>query len=280
MPNIIASLTSFPGRIGTVHQAIQTILNQSVRPDRVILYLACEQFPARELPQTLHDLIREHPSFEVRWCRHDIRSFKKLVPALRDFPNDIIVTFDDDILYPPTIIERLVEKHHKHPNAICGCRVKRIRIKNHEIENYRNWSRYRTLRSVFSGVFPQYRNIATTGGGALFPPHVLHPDVLREDIFMNLCPTTDDLWFWAMAVHNGAKTAPAGRYLSINVIKDSQTERLCTNNLRGENLNDKNMKRILATYPSIYNSICEHKQLDYELYFDLAARWLLGVTAH
>lgn len=44
------------------------------------------------------------------------------------------------------------------------------------------------------------------------PPRCLHNDVLKEEIFMELCPYGDDLWFWAMAVLNGTK---------INVVRDN-----------------------------------------------------------
>ena len=55
---LIVSLTSYPARIDTVNQTIETLLNQSLCPDKVILWLAPEKFPNREadLPQQLLDL--------------------------------------------------------------------------------------------------------------------------------------------------------------------------------------------------------------------------------
>lgn len=43
--NVIASLTTYPARINVVGFAIETIFNQTRKPDRVILWLAKEQFP-------------------------------------------------------------------------------------------------------------------------------------------------------------------------------------------------------------------------------------------
>lgn len=247
---IIASLTSYPARMSTVHRVIETILSQTVQPDKIILYLADEQFPDRELPQTLIDLAKTG-KFEVRWWPQDIRSFKKLIPALTEFPDDNIVTFDDDILYPPNIIERLVEKHRKYPNAICGCRIRLIKTKNGDVRSYKKWKRYKRLRLFLLGDKPRFRNLATTGGGTLFPPHSLHPDVFRDDIFMKICPTTDDLWFCAMAILNGTKTSAAGRSARITVIEEAQFEALSDDNMRGKRLNDVNMKNILDTYPKV-----------------------------
>ena len=248
---IIASLTSFPFRITTVHRVIESILNQTVRLDKIILYLADEQFPEHNLPGNIIELMRKRPEFEVRWWPHDIKSYKKLVPALIEFPDDLIVTFDDDILYPADIVERLIKKHREYPDAICGCRVKLVTMKNGKIGPYREWHRYRTMRLLLTGGYPKLRNMATTGGGTLFPPHSLHPEVIRDDIFMKLCPTTDDLWFWAMAVLNNTRTVPAGKYIKINMIQETQAEALANDNLRGKNLNDSNTEKILKSYPTI-----------------------------
>ena len=37
---LIVSLTSFPARIKTVHQTINTLLRQTVKPDHIILWLS------------------------------------------------------------------------------------------------------------------------------------------------------------------------------------------------------------------------------------------------
>ena len=97
-----------------MHLAIQTILNQTRRPDLTVLYLATEEFPRKEddLPREL--LALRSDRFEIRWTKN-IRSYKKLIPALKDFPDDIIVTFDDDLIYPNVLIERLLVGYKEHP---------------------------------------------------------------------------------------------------------------------------------------------------------------------
>ena len=45
---IIASLTSYPPRIGTVHMAIQSLLAQKCLPDLVVLWLYRGDFPNGE----------------------------------------------------------------------------------------------------------------------------------------------------------------------------------------------------------------------------------------
>ena len=95
---VIASLTTFPERITSVKETIKALLLQTCKPDELVLWLANEQFPEGEqsLPQDL--LALKEFGLTIKWCK-DIRSYKKLIPALKEYPNDIIITFDDDYYY-------------------------------------------------------------------------------------------------------------------------------------------------------------------------------------
>ena len=95
---VVVSMTSFPAAIGYAEQAIQYLLNGSVLPDKLVLYLTLSQFEGQEqLLDGVRQLANKSPIFEVRDYPTDIRSYRKLVPALHDFPEAIIVTVDDDI---------------------------------------------------------------------------------------------------------------------------------------------------------------------------------------
>ena len=123
-PELIVSLTSYPDRIPYIHKTINTLLNQTLKPDRLILWLADSQFPNKEedLPQNLLKLI--DLGLEIRWCE-DLRSYKKLIPALKEFPNDIIVTADDDLYYTPDWLESLYCEYLKNPKYIYVKRASR-----------------------------------------------------------------------------------------------------------------------------------------------------------
>ncbi|MBQ2886366.1 MAG: hypothetical protein IJE43_21810 [Alphaproteobacteria bacterium] len=45
---VIVSLTSYPARINIVHKTIESLLNQTYKADKVILYLAYEQFQIKK----------------------------------------------------------------------------------------------------------------------------------------------------------------------------------------------------------------------------------------
>ena len=221
-PRLIVSLTTFPARINLVHKTITTLLQQTLKPDMVILWLAEEQFPNRELPASLTDL--QQFGLSIKWCE-DIKSYKKLIPTLREFPDDIIVTADDDILYPKNWLESLYDLHKKYPNCVCANRAFMVKKRANAF--------YITSRNYCynSSYLPRFRNEFMTGYGSLFPPNALDKRVLDSEIFMREIPTNDDIWFWGMAVLNGTKIAVNPKGYQLKLIEDKAAQEFCLKNL-------------------------------------------------
>jgi len=88
--NIIISLTSYPSRIKFVHIAINSLLHQSIKPYKIILWLAKSQFlnGNKDLPKNLLDLIEKGLTIEYYDSKIDIKSYHKLIPTLKKFPNN------------------------------------------------------------------------------------------------------------------------------------------------------------------------------------------------
>jgi hypothetical protein len=101
---LVVSLTSFPARFPTLHLTIGCLLDQTVRPDRIVLWIANEDMGA--VPKAVTNL--ERRGLEIRAC-DDLRSYKKLVPALESFPDAYIVTADDDLEFARDWLETLVD---------------------------------------------------------------------------------------------------------------------------------------------------------------------------
>ena len=95
---IIVSLTSFPERMEDINYCIYSLLTQSLKPNKVVLWLANEEFPNKEkdLPKSLLDLKKN--GLTIKWC-DNYYSYKKLIPSLREYPDSCIVTADDDFYY-------------------------------------------------------------------------------------------------------------------------------------------------------------------------------------
>ena len=126
---IIVSVTSFPARIETTGAVIEQMLYQTVRPDEIILWLSKEQFPEREvqLPKRILEL-RDKFGVKIGWCDGDMKAYKKFLPALKEYPEDLLIIIDDDLLYPIDLIEKLADAHEKFPNSIIASRVHKVGV--------------------------------------------------------------------------------------------------------------------------------------------------------
>ncbi len=119
---IIVSLTTYGKRLNDVAFTIESLMQQSMKANRIILWLD-ESFKDTRLPQSLRN--QQKRGLEIQYCK-DIRSYKKLIPCLQQFPNDAVITVDDDLLYDYDIIERLISAYLDFPKMIHACRVHRM----------------------------------------------------------------------------------------------------------------------------------------------------------
>ena len=134
---VIISLTSFPARIDKVYLCINSLLRQSVRADKIVLWLADTQFPnGSGIPESLKRLVGE--KFEIRFC-DDLRSYKKIFYSAQQFKDDIIITVDDDTLYPEDWLLNLINTYIKYPDCVCCYRAHKIVLKSGKIAPYSEW---------------------------------------------------------------------------------------------------------------------------------------------
>lgn len=244
---VIASLTSYPARIDCVWLAIKSLLLQTYRPDRVVLWLAEEQFPTRELPENLLNL--QQYGLEIKWGK-DIYGHKKYrVPVMEQKQEEVVITFDDDIIYCPHCIERLMKTHKKFPSCLVCDRGQVFEDKSVE-----NPGRWQTLSSM--GVDkPTYSMNPSPGGGCLIPFGALHPDATKEECFRPLAYKNDDLWYMFMCAANGTRMVKTRKYHKIfSVIDGSQGEQMATENVMGER-NKPIMEGLKRAYPEAWRRI-------------------------
>jgi len=250
---VVVSMTSFPEAIPYAVQAIHSILNGSVLPDKLILYLTFSQFAESKIPENLKSLSEKSSIFEIRNYDRDIRSYRKLIPALIDFPDAIIVTVDDDVAYHRHMLRDLLNLHSQVPDAVLAHRVKRIKFG----EPYRSWRKYRWYDFLFKRIHKSSINLQTGVGGVLYPPHSLKSDMLDMDLFSKIAPSTDDIWFWAAAVANGFSVVPVpfGHNKPHGLNKPKELS-LKTTNFKGKT--DRNvlaLNAIIEHYPEIKKHI-------------------------
>lgn len=239
---IIVSLTTMPSRIETVAFAIESIMRQTYRPDRILLWLASDEFPSKNiLPQRLLNLRKR--GLEIHFCEN-LRPYNKLYYSLKKFPEDIIITIDDDVIYSEKLIEQLMRGHKKFTNCIICTRAHEIKIDYMgNVWPYNSWLLYEQ-REKFD-TLPSMKNFFTGVGGVLYPPHCLDDMVFDAEIIRKMVPLADDIWFNLMARKKGTKTALVktnSKYLF--VIPESQRVALHMQNC-GHQRNDIYLKNVM-----------------------------------
>ena len=136
---LIVSLTSYPARMYDIKYTLFSLLNQSLKPDMVILWLGKEQFPNGYNDIAPSILRFQQQGLTIEFCE-DIKSYKKLIPSLEKYPDDIIITADDDIYYPDNWLEQLYESYLQAPDLIHCHRAHQVGITDGgKIASYNMW---------------------------------------------------------------------------------------------------------------------------------------------
>jgi hypothetical protein len=243
---LIVSLTTYPKRFNVVYLTIESLMNQTVKPDRIILWLASEELNNNKIPYRIEKL--KSRGLDIRIVDENLKSYKKLIYTIQEYPSSNIVTCDDDTIYPNSFIERLYNKSLQFPNNIVAYRCSEMKkLNNHKLEAYLNWMSSQNNQPSFN-LFP------TGVGGILYPPNSLNTTVLNKKLFLELSPQGDDIWFKAMALLNQTKTVMVNEEsVEFTLIKGSQDEALWHSNVTN-NKNDEQLKNVFD-YFKLYEYI-------------------------
>lgn len=240
---VIISLTSYPARIQYVKTVIESLLNQSITPDKIILWLAEDQFKDTPVPKELKDM-DNGGIFNIRYCC-DLKSHKKYYYTMIEYPNDIVVTVDDDVAYDPNMLYLLLTSYNINPKAISALRVHKITIDESEnIAPYSEWVK----EYPATPLVPRMDLIATGVAGVLYPPHSLPKEAFDIEAITNTCLYEDDVWLKIMEMRNNVPTVLASSHKKMNIIPESQNVALYHRNIGGGG-NDESVKKIMAKYP-------------------------------
>lgn len=185
---LVVSLTSYPPRFDRLADTLRTLLLQSIRPDRTILWVAHDAFAL--LPPDV--LACQTMGLEIK-TTDDTRSYKKLIPALEAHLNAYIVTADDDVYYEANWLKELVEAHHKSGAKVICHRAHKLHLNTqHEPSPYTEWTHNLASDEQSHLIFP------TGVSGVFYAPHCFDNRVLDQELFQALCPYADDVWFYWM----------------------------------------------------------------------------------
>ncbi len=246
---LTCTLTTFPDRINTVQYTIKSLFNQSLKPDRIVLWLAENEFQNIELPQSILDL--ENRGLEIRYCEnyYGHKRYYKLLGEQKD--NECLIMFDDDIIFPYHLIERLYDKWLQNKKCIICDRGQVLTFHNNKVVNPGRWS----CISKVGLHEPSFRILASPGGGCLIPPKALYKDASDVEKISEYALKTGDLWLMFMAAENDTKILRSYRYHRTFILsEDVQTVQLGREAIYlGRYLDTFN--RLSKAYPHAYSNM-------------------------
>lgn len=185
---IIACLTTIPERISNIGPIIQSIRIQTLKPDIIYLSIPYKSLKGKEYD--IPEFILNDTSVTVLRYDEDLGPGTKLLYPLKQVldPNAYLITFDDDIIYPPFVIEKLINKSLIYPDCAIG---------------FAGWNTDTVIKGkdynlMYEGIMPfngvLHVNILEGWTGALYKPRFFDEtifDIPRD----NKMIYTDDVWF-------------------------------------------------------------------------------------
>ncbi|MGI6224535.1 MAG: hypothetical protein ACOYJG_13195 [Prevotella sp.] len=239
---VVVSLTTYGQRIFEVALAIESIMQGTVKPNHIVLWLS-DDMKDMQLPLPLQKQIKR--GLEIYYCK-DLRSYKKLIPTLKMYPKATIITIDDDAFYFFDLVEKMVYWHSQYPRDIIANRIHKVKFKNNKIQPYEEWNESPKFNQASK------LNFFTGVGGVLYPPHCLDDEVFNESVFTDICMYADDIWFYAMALKKGTicRKGLTHNQMGIDYVpnEDIKSLGLFNVNVGGEGLNDRQFKAVMDKY--------------------------------
>ena len=185
---LIVTLSTLPSRIGKIGPALNSLLDQTVRPESIFLALPAKSIRERKeyiVPPWLLD----HPVVTILPTEKDWGPATKLIPVLRHFahaPETTILAVDDDNVYPRQYIETFVRFAHALPEAA-------LSLRGWPISPSRKWRDSREFKGTQINS-PVETDIITGCGGIMVRPRFFDADFFDYGAAPPQAFFVDDIW--------------------------------------------------------------------------------------
>ena len=185
------SLTSISSRLDLLGRTLRILLNQTMKPSGIYVYLSKEGYGldegCKELPKDLKLLFATEPLLHLRWVENT-GPYRKLLPFAKEFPDTPVLVLDDDTKYVPTLVETAWKLWQEH---MC-CIAFRATIFDSSTP-YMSWPSATDKKAV---------TLFTKGNGGVVYHTAWFQDLRIQDstIFLKVAPLADDVWFNAWRI--------------------------------------------------------------------------------
>lgn len=217
---VYISLTTIFGNQPQALKCLESIENQTYKPNKCFLYLSekghlqDQGFLNKNITnKALIDKIKNNDIFETHWVENT-GPYRKLLPLLQSRMHEacIIITIDDDTYYHPKFIENSVNHYRNHECCIA------YRSFSHKCKKIQDFNKSYIDRYCAKGT-KGVMSFHTGKGGVLYTPKMFTKvkDILFDKhLYLKLCPTNDDIWFNFLRILNNVElyTPPEDSYIS------------------------------------------------------------------
>jgi hypothetical protein len=191
----IVSIASYPKRDHLLPAVFEALSKQTVLPKKWVLVLSIEDYN-NKLPKHLTKL--QDLGLEIIWVKNNPFAVKKLLPTKEKYPDLSIITFDDELIYGRTVIQKLTKAARKNKNCIIGHVGKRLYQIDNEMSLYFRFKKDACYETKSNEIY------FLGGSGTYYPPDCFDKKVFNIEAIHNIVPGRgSDMWFWAAAIAKG-----------------------------------------------------------------------------
>lgn len=212
---LIVNLTTWTKRDTCLYPMLKNLKQQTLRPDKIVLWLSEEEYDKNKLPKSIQSCIDEKLLTDVMWVKKNTKGHKRY-DCFKYFNDAYNILLDDDILYKPNFLKELVSESKKHQNCITvysSRSVEYVGVK------------------VTEGTFikePSHKN-QFIAGRCCFPPHLFPKDSYEfEDLRNEYVLNCDESWYRPFFIKHNIKINVMYQWDNSHypIISDSQNSSL------------------------------------------------------
>lgn len=217
----VVNITTWTKRDWCLYPMLKNLKQQTLHPDKIVLWLSEEEYDKDKLPQSIQKCIDENLLTDVMWVKKNTKGHKRY-DCFKHFNDCYNILLDDDILYRPTFIEELVNEAKKHQNCITV---------------YSSYSVEYDGVKITRGQYikePSHKN-NFIAGRCCFPPHIFPFEAYEnEDMRNEYVLNCDESWYRPFFIKHGIKINVMHQWDNSHypIIGGSQDE--CLWNLNGK----------------------------------------------
>jgi hypothetical protein len=191
---IIISFTTIDSRIDNIKPMVDSLLSQTLPADKINLYVSQKKgflnngIKKHQIPEFIKELVNLKKINLI--FTKDLGPHTKLIPCLNEHWNQdcIIITVDDDRIYPKNLVEIFYENYLRE-NCIIAYRSKKMVFENSDlssIKKYQKWPNKAQGKDLY--------NFALGVDGVLYKPEFFTEDIFDAQGIM-CSASEDDVWF-------------------------------------------------------------------------------------